>query len=1542
MKMIGLKHIHLIFITAIAVIVSACVPKATEKKAICGVNESFNSVTRNCYSILAARFIPVATKTSDTLSQEVAKTITLTYTDGNNDKAISCKLTSVSANIEAVSPEIINGGIFTQSDNLITALTSLIAVIPNGATAASANTTLTNMQTALGIARASFNNTTVTTQITSFVGGANTIFGLAAPYNTSTYPALQSFYSQAQTKIVAYTTLSNMVANHCDCVGGVCTTTIAPKIFQSGAAGFTYTITDIDGESSPQVVNLSIAAMATNTNFLLPVVDSNYVTFSESATSTPTSSAFTLPSAHDYFGTVNYSYAFTGGTLSGGYYFTPSGLGKISGCLGLTGTSGPTDTSCIYTPISGDTNYPIASPAPATAVTTINDLTFTAKKPGSYANNFTIQYFDLNANNLAVDSYVTKSETFGLISATNTESFVRVVGNAVKVFINPGVTSTIDIRNLLNSDLKAKNLFTVTGGALSTLPDPSVATPTPISMGTTTAGTDSWDKIIYTVNNGSGTSTNSASIIVNMTPTEDPPVWNYVASTSVTALEDSGAMSIVLTPTYTDAESNVDACDVDQTASLFTTYFTFNSCTCVVNACTLSITPKPNVSSSTAYPVYYRVGSAGLYTSYRAYSVTLTPVNDVPVLSTVLAAQTILENSTAAPSSGSYALTATTGDSIYEPNQVLTLTASSANTTLLPNNKCQNYTPGAVTPILNVAPTAAGQYYYDTANKICYVSTGTTNTSWARYSSLSVMPTCAYDVYGQGAPSVAPTASGKHYLDTTNNKCYISSGTTVGSWALDTVLTFNLAYTPVQNKSGSSVITVGLSDNGGTTNGGVDTAANQTFTLNVTSVDDPPYFIQTITSVQTNEGGAVVAGPFYVNEDQGDSSDEDVQAMNISAITSDNAAVLPITNISIFYDLNNNGVADAGESRVVGATLENAATDDVKLHAFYLKLSPIAGVAGNSNIKVTINDGNVAASHSVSTTFSLIVNPVAALHGGWSNIAAVGFKTDKNGAPANSSDIVCNYNKATDLHKCDTTSTGCTGAFPPNSTVTPSGVNVLYWDSSAKKCYRSQGTDKFSWLEMDTTCPITRLTGGENYLYDSTLLPAQTVPTPTYTSQYYYKTSNNTCYYSTRTGPGTYAWSATPYIPSKVTFSWNAFTLSGSGADSAVQIEGWNVYRREKGYDYDFNNGFLKINTADTMTISTASTRTFTDITAIAGKVYYYLVRPIDSRHHLPTYSPEVFSEVRVLAPASNYAFVHRWMVNQEVCNSMHMTTTTTNKVDPVNNYRCPYFGPGESTANPGYYDIEKDLVVDISEVGCPYTAAPACTTNGCVGIGTPTSQGLSASLYNIYYDRNSGSCYINTDGATTWASYNAATAGQIAAASANVNSALNVPLVNISQAQSTAVCANRSTASVVSAGLGIANGASANAPTVHSLPTKKEFIAYSAPPIGVGDATLGDMEQGFSLNVQSRCNSSSANGLEIAYTDSTIPSTSYIYSLPGTSSSGIKSLYTGSVPWVLNAGTESCSSRYGVQDVYGNVAEWVSDRMTCAVQRLQLQVDRL
>jgi hypothetical protein len=68
--------------------------------------------------------------------------------------------------------------------------------------------------------------------------------------------------------------------------------------------------------------------------------------------------------------------------------------------------------------------------------------------------------------------------------------------------------------------------------------------------------------------------------------------------------------------------------------------------------------------------------------------------------------------------------------------------------------------------------------------------------------------------------------------------------------AIDTT-SGDLTYTPAPNANGVATVTVSLSDDGGTANGGVDTSANKQFTITVTPVNDAP--VGTPDAATTNE-----------------------------------------------------------------------------------------------------------------------------------------------------------------------------------------------------------------------------------------------------------------------------------------------------------------------------------------------------------------------------------------------------------------------------------------------------------------------------------------------------------------------------------------------------------------------------------------------------------------------------------------------------------------------------------------------------------------
>jgi len=1377
-------------LTNLVWLTSSCIPKATETQAVCGTNEKYNKVTRSCYSVAETRYTPNLTLSSDSINQETYKLLTLSYTDLNGDSATSCSLSGISSKIEAISPLIVEGSIVTQANNLKTQLTYMrnqmnYSTLAEQTARNNIDTYLTTMGTHITSIQNSFNHSNIKNIIGLIKTVVDNINLEVNPYLSVT--AVNFYYTAAQTEFTTFQNYQTYIGKSCYCTGGVCKTYAIGKIGQSGSAGFSYTITDRDGESAAKNVSISISAMSNTATHLLPVAKAAAFTCTESSTSSPTTCSFTLPTGADYLGTGSFVFTKTSNPSLGSVTCSSSG-------------------SCTFTPTSGDS---FGGAAPTYATVTISDIDYTANVIGTSGNALKIRYYDIRSTNTSVDSYATAYQRYGLHQDVTAESYIRVVGDTIRVFVNPTLTTTTQIINLINNDAKAAALVTASlrgGGSGSTLINPSADTASDVALA---GATDSWDSFQYTVSNDYGTSTNTAKVILTMTATEDKPVYNAVAARSSTGLEDVASIAINLTPTYSDAESNVDACNADTSHPVFAASFTQLGCDCTTTPgqCWLTIAPLANVSSTSPYTIYYRVGSAGQYADYTTWTVNITPINDEPVFDAI-ADQTVNEDS------GTTNVSITginVGGGSFESTQTYTMTATSSNTALIPN------------------------------------------------------------------PTIS--ASG-------------ATGT--------------LSFTPAADKSGTATITVTMQDNGGTTNGGDDTFS-RTFLITVNAVNDPPYLISTLTKVETNEGGIVQSEGITIDEDQGSTTDEDANGLTVSSLTSDNTSVLPSNKISMFYDLNDNGLIDAGESRAVGATLESAAGLDSKLHKLYFKFDPVGGISGNSNITAVFSDGGLTTT----LTFSFVVNPVSALHGGWKNISSIGLKTDKSGAPVNSSDIQCNYNQSsTTTVRCS--GADCTGSASPHGNIVPDAAKVLYWDSAAKKCYRSQSASKFSWIEIKTSCPVTQSTSlcsGHCLLSSS-----DTVPTPTSVPQYYFNYDTNTCYISNATTANT-DWET--YVPSKVTLEWNAFTLNGSGADSDASISGYNVYRREASKDYNFKDGFLKTVSTDTKSVTGSSTLTFTDKTAVAGKVYYYLVRPIDSKHSLSTYTPEVFSEIRVVAPTANYSFIHRWMVNQEMCNKMHMTTTTSNAVDPTNNYRCPYEGPGSTGT---HFDIGKDLLVDMNEMGCPYTAAPACSGNGCIGIGNPNSLTLSSFVANdVFYDRSSGVCYIYSG--ATWNTFESATNPQITASAAKYNSALNPPLTNVTNSKAITTCGLRSAPTM---------SWPVTALPAPELPSKKEYMAYSAHSTSLTDPQITEMEEGASLNVQSRCNGSGASGLENTYTDSNIPSSSYAFSVSGTFSSQIRSLYTGSVQSGISYGTETCSSRYGVQDVYGNVAEWVLEQISC------------
>ena len=112
-------------------------------------------------------------------------------------------------------------------------------------------------------------------------------------------------------------------------------------------------------------------------------------------------------------------------------------------------------------------------------------------------------------------------------------------------------------------------------------------------------------------------------------------------------------------------------------------------------------------------------------------------------------------------------------------------------------------------------------------------------------------------------------------------------------------VTGNLTFTPAANENGSAEITVTLSDDGGTANGGSDTSLSQTFNINVTALNDAPSFeLPENPDISVDEDSGLQIFSFATNITPGGGSDEALQELsfNLSNDNEDLFALQPTLN----------------------------------------------------------------------------------------------------------------------------------------------------------------------------------------------------------------------------------------------------------------------------------------------------------------------------------------------------------------------------------------------------------------------------------------------------------------------------------------------------------------------------------------------------------------------------------------------------------------------------------------------------------------------
>ncbi|MBL6988605.1 MAG: hypothetical protein ISR65_02460 [Bacteriovoracaceae bacterium] len=372
-----------------------------------------------------------------------------------------------------------------------------------------------------------------------------------------------------------------------------------------------------------------------------------------------------------------------------------------------------------------------------------------------------------------------------------------------------------------------------------------------------------------------------------------------------------------------------------------------------------------------------------------------------------------------------------------------------------------------------------------------------------------------------------------------------------------------------------------------------------------------------------------------------------------------------------------------------------------------------------------------------------------------------------------------------------------------------------------------------------------------------------------------------------------------------------------------VSSTGWAVYRSRKMAPDSNDNNFDFA--SPILILEDSASRTYSDTNLVdpdltTGEVKWYRVRPVINGIITATNEVDLKS-VRIVIPPPNKALIHRWSVNQEICGKIGRET------DRFNHFRCEYSGPGNfreitdpaSNGYTDYYDLGYDLLVDRFEAGCNFSGTTVCSGNGCLGVTDPSDNVVAQEADRFYYDRSTGECLTSISaGSTEWETIADVRRGQHdstdpadmgAFINMQFNKAKLPPLTHLNQLEAQLMCNS----------------------TVNDLNfTQLSSLAFSARLLSrkeqIATTAWNSTDHASIANVEEEvCNTDLLDGL--LFTNTNLPASGLGDYLPGIYSTGIRLVVTAST------NTRSCVSRYGVQDMVGNVKEWTSDRIFCALE---------
>jgi len=182
-----------------------------------------------------------------------------------------------------------------------------------------------------------------------------------------------------------------------------------------------------------------------------------------------------------------------------------------------------------------------------------------------------------------------------------------------------------------------------------------------------------------------------------------------------------------------------------------------------------------------------------------------------------------------------------------------------------------------------------------------------------------------------------------------------------------------LTYTPKANAFGTATVTVSVSDNGGVANGGSNTSASQTFTIELTPQPDVPFATDdALAAINEDSGPVVVAtaaglmsNDFDVDNFPNTGSNSGLTFSGVSNGTNGTVSYDSVTgNVTFTPNANYNGVASFDYTIADGTGRTDTATATFTVNA--VNDAPVNANAGSSQLVVFSNTAKALTGLSIS------------------------------------------------------------------------------------------------------------------------------------------------------------------------------------------------------------------------------------------------------------------------------------------------------------------------------------------------------------------------------------------------------------------------------------------------------------------------------------------------------------------------------------------------------------------------------------------------